>query len=125
MPEAARRLAFVFPGLGNHHAGMGRGVYESEPVFREVVDRCAEILLPWLGEDVREVLYGDHARAPEGPGSGLDLRALLGRAEWDRGAGALTGTRLAQPAMFVTEYALAQVKARHTPKPLMLRPAEE
>jgi DNA topoisomerase-1 len=24
-----------------------------------------------------------------------------------------------------TEYALAQVKARHTPKPLMLRPAEE
>ncbi|HEX9937152.1 MAG TPA: amino acid adenylation domain-containing protein, partial [Longimicrobium sp.] len=109
VPEAARRLAFVFPGLGNHHAGMGRGVYESEPVFREVVDRCAEILLPWLGEDIREALYGDPTRAPEGPGSGLDLRALLGRAERDVGPGALTGTRLAQPAMFVTVYALERL----------------
>jgi acyl transferase domain-containing protein len=79
-------VAFLFPGQGAQHAGMGRELYEGEPVFRAQVDLCCEILAPELGFDLRPVLFaGDDAS---------DKR--------------LTQTSLAQPALFVIEYAMAQ-----------------
>ena len=36
---------------------MGREIYDSEPVFRAAVDRCAEILQPFLDADLRSLLY--------------------------------------------------------------------
>ncbi|MEW5926813.1 MAG: amino acid adenylation domain-containing protein [Gemmatimonadota bacterium] len=114
-PETARRAAFLFPGLGSHYAGMGRGLYESEPVFRDAVDRCAEILRPHLGLDLREVLYPADAPAADGAGfGGIDLRAMLGRAAAEQDDDAqerLNRTQLAQPALFVTEYALHRLWA--------------
>ncbi|HYR08496.1 MAG TPA: type I polyketide synthase, partial [Longimicrobium sp.] len=109
-PEGGQRVAFIFPGLANHYPGMGKGLYESEPLFRETVDRCAQILRPYLGMDLREALYPADAPAPaaDAPG-GLDLRAMLGRAGRDDEVGLLESTRLAQPALFVTEYALARL----------------
>jgi phthiocerol/phenolphthiocerol synthesis type-I polyketide synthase E len=108
--EDGQPVAFIFPGLGSHYPGMGKGLYESEPLFRETVDRCAEILRPYLGMDLREALYPADAPAPaaDAPG-GLDLRAMLGRAGQDDEMGLLESTRLAQPALFVTEYALARL----------------
>ena len=52
---------------------MGRGLYESEPVFRGEVDRCCELLRPHLGLDLRELLFpasgerggGGRAAAPD------------------------------------------------------------
>ncbi|HEX8320033.1 type I polyketide synthase [Longimicrobium sp.] len=109
-PEGGQPVTFVFPGLGNHYPGMGKGLYETEPLFRETVDRCAEILRPWLGMDLREALYPADEPAPaDGAPAGLDLRALLGRAGRDDDMGLLDSTRLAQPALFVTEYALARL----------------
>ncbi|MBW3656710.1 MAG: type I polyketide synthase, partial [Gemmatimonadetes bacterium] len=112
-PEGAQPVAFLFPGLGSHYAGMGRGLYETEPVYRKAVDRCAEVLRPLLGLDLRDVLYpGDAPADEEGDASThIDLRAMLGRAaedERDPGEG-LNATRMAQPALFVTEYALARL----------------
>ncbi|HEX2092532.1 MAG TPA: beta-ketoacyl synthase N-terminal-like domain-containing protein [Longimicrobiaceae bacterium] len=109
-PEGGQPVAFIFPGLGSHYPGMGKGLYESEPLFRETVDRCAGILRPYLGMDLREALYpaDDPAPAADVPG-GLDLRAMLGRAGRDDEMGLLESTRLAQPALFVTEYALARL----------------
>jgi phthiocerol/phenolphthiocerol synthesis type-I polyketide synthase E len=75
-------VAFLFPGQGAQYVGMGRGLYESEPAFRDAVDRCCE-LLPF------------------------DLRALM----WGEGAGAerLQQTETAQPALFVISWATAQL----------------
>jgi phthiocerol/phenolphthiocerol synthesis type-I polyketide synthase E len=109
-PEDGQPVAFIFPGLGNHYPGMGKGLYETEPLFRETVDRCAEILRPWLGMDLRDALYPADELAPaEDAPSGLDLRAMLGRAGRDDEMGPLESTRLAQPSLFVTEYALARL----------------
>ena len=86
---------------------MGRGLYETEPVFRATIDRCAEALLPLIGVDVREVLYPAGADDDAAPRK-LDLRAMLRRRTAvtdDRMNGALVG----QTALFVTEYALAQL----------------
>ena len=54
---ANRPVVFLFPGQGAQHVDMGRGLYADEPVFREWVDRCAALLEPQLGLDVRTVLY--------------------------------------------------------------------
>lgn len=64
---AERPVAFLFPGGGAQYEGMGRGLYETEPVFREALDRCAAILEPVLGFDVRAALH----RGEEGPRSSL------------------------------------------------------
>ncbi|UQA57014.1 FkbM family methyltransferase [Polyangium aurulentum] len=107
----------MFPGLGDHYVNMGLDLYEAEPVFRAEVDRCAELLRPELGLDLREVLYPPSERpgvteakeqgAAKGPG--IDLRRMLGRGADAPSAASirLNETRLAQPALFVVEYALA------------------
>jgi amino acid adenylation domain-containing protein/non-ribosomal peptide synthase protein (TIGR01720 family) len=85
-----RPLALLFPGQGAQRPGMGRGLYEAEPAFRAEVDRAAELLAPHLGLDLRTVLYP--------PGG-----------DPEEAAARLAATALAQPALFVTGYALARL----------------
>ncbi|MGW3991333.1 FkbM family methyltransferase [Streptomyces sp. NPDC004830] len=114
-----RPVAFMFPGLGDHYVGMGRDLYRDFPVFRDAVDACATLLRGELGLDIRSVLFPDpdpnsasgSASASVGGGESVDLRSMLGRDEGVCGGngGLLDGTRLAQPALFVAEYALARL----------------
>ncbi|APR81514.1 Malonyl CoA-acyl carrier protein transacylase [Minicystis rosea] len=83
-------VVFMFPGQGAQHVGMARELYTAHAVFREHVDTCAATLRPLLGLDLREILWPREPRAAE-------AEALL------------RGTALAQPALFVIEYALAQL----------------
>lgn len=84
-------VAFLFPGQGAQYVQMGAGVYQHEPLFREIVDTCAGLLRPHLqGRDVRELLFPQAALAEE-------ATHLLDQ------------TQYTQPALFVIEYALARL----------------
>ncbi len=83
------QIAFLFPGQGEQRPGMGRGLYTREPAFREPVDRCREILCGPLGFDL--------------------LDALFPRPDDPEAAERLARTAVAQPALFVLEYALSQL----------------
>ena len=85
-----RSVVFMFPGQGAQYVNMGAELYRSERMFHEEVDRCAVILIPHLGFDLREVLFpvAEEASAAE------EL---------------LIQTRITQPALFVLEYALAKL----------------
>jgi acyl transferase domain-containing protein len=119
-PTARPSVVFMFPGLGDHYAGMGWELYCTESEFRDTVDRCAALLRGHLDEDIRNYLYPgrDWSRpvlsAPEearvASDTGLDLRAIMARArkqEPAQGADAEDRPAVAQPAIFVTEVALA------------------
>lgn len=88
--SSAPSIVFMFPGQGTQHVNMGRELYDTEDVFRVAVDRCAELLKPHLGLDLRHVIYP----APE--------QAEFAEAQ-------LTQTSLTQPALFVIEYATAKL----------------
>ncbi|HKV10535.1 MAG TPA: type I polyketide synthase, partial [Thermoanaerobaculia bacterium] len=101
-----RPVAFLLPGVGDQYAGMARGLYEGEPVFREELDRCAAILLPLLGLDIRGPLLEE---APAGGGEEMDLRAMLRRGNAPRPGSPLHATRVAQPAMLALGWSLARL----------------
>ena len=61
-PHAARtpRVAFLFSCQGGQYFGMGRELYETEPVFRARIDACDRILAPQLGASLTDLMmYGD------------------------------------------------------------------
>ncbi|MET9795422.1 type I polyketide synthase [Nocardiopsis alba] len=53
------RVGFVFPGQGSQRSGMGRGLYERFPVFREAFDEAIAELEVSLGSGLREVVWGE------------------------------------------------------------------
>jgi len=94
-------VLFLFPGQGAQHPGMGAELYRTEAEFRRCVDRCSEILEPHLGLDLRRLLFTG-ADATDGAATDADAIA-------DEAADRLRQTALAQPALFVVEYALARL----------------
>ena len=56
--DTAPKIAFLYPGQVNGYPGMGRDLYESQPVFRKAVDHCDQILAPMLKQSLVEHIYG-------------------------------------------------------------------
>ncbi|MEO0835391.1 MAG: type I polyketide synthase, partial [Cyanobacteria bacterium J06642_3] len=83
-------ITFMFSGQGSQYSGMATDLYEHEPVFKEVCDRCFQILQPYLDNDLKEIIFPP---APQLPSSSAQINQ----------------TQYAQPAIFVIEYALAQL----------------
>ncbi|MEK8021436.1 MAG: beta-ketoacyl synthase N-terminal-like domain-containing protein, partial [Candidatus Parabeggiatoa sp.] len=89
--DKAPAVVFMFSGQGAQYVNMGLELYQIEPVFREQIDQCAEFLKPHLGLDLRTVLYPNQEQQTE-----LATQKLK-------------QTAITQPALFVIEYALAQL----------------
>ncbi|MBF6618108.1 MAG: aminotransferase class III-fold pyridoxal phosphate-dependent enzyme [Candidimonas sp.] len=83
-PADAPKVGFLYTGQGSQWVGMGKDLYGSDPVFRGVVDHCAAIVDPLIGCSLVTTMFDD------GPDNEL------------------ADTRLAQPALFVLGYALAE-----------------
>lgn len=123
---SARKLVFMFSGLGDHYENMARDIYEQEPVFRDTVNDCCEFLQPLLGYDLREKLYPVHAAKSSGGGEqlstvpDLDIRRILRRDSPGAAIEQRESTSWAHPALFTVEYALARLLESWGIKPHVL-----
>ncbi|MFI0542608.1 type I polyketide synthase [Streptomyces sp. WSLK1-3] len=50
------KTAFVFPGQGHQWAGMGAQLLDTEPVFAQAMNECAEALTPYVDWSLLDVL---------------------------------------------------------------------
>ena len=62
--EPPPKVAFVFTGQASQWVGMGADLYASEPVVREVLDRCDRLLRGARGRSLLDAMFG---RGPEPP----------------------------------------------------------
>ncbi|MGF0539397.1 amino acid adenylation domain-containing protein [Agrobacterium sp. ES01] len=83
-------VVFMFPGQGSQYVGMGAALYKSEPEFARWIDRGTELLQMRFRIDLRD--YICHS------GSVSSHMAAEQRE-----------TRIAQPCLYLVEYALAQL----------------
>ena len=57
------KVAFLFTGQGGQYVNMARKLYDGEPIFRGILDRCDELLRPYLPRSLRSVLYPEHGES--------------------------------------------------------------
>jgi len=86
----APSAVFMFPGVTSQYPNMGRELFETQPVYRAAVEECFRSMDPALAGAVRELLY---------PRPGFEESA----------AEQLSLPSFQLPAIFITEYALAQL----------------
>jgi len=84
-------IVFLFPGQGSQYVTMAQELYQTEATFRAHIDYCSTVLQPYLQLDLRKVLY------PTAPEDMSTMQQLLSQ------------TEVAQPALFMIEYALARL----------------
>ena len=74
---APSKIAFVYTGQNSQWVGMAQTLYETEPVARDILDRCEAIVQSERGESLLDVIFGR--------------------------AGDLDDSRWAQPAVYAVE----------------------
>ncbi|MDT3400981.1 polyketide synthase [Mucilaginibacter terrae] len=87
--DSAGNIVFMFPGQGAQFLNMGKGLYQTEPVFRAAMDECAAILMDILKLDLLDIIY------PE--------------VEDEAAEKLLIQTAHSQPALFSIGYALGKL----------------
>jgi len=86
-PSLNPKVVFLFTGQGSQYPKMGWDLYENEPVFRETLKKCDELLRPHTDDvSLLDILYNS-----------------------DEGDGRIHEARYTQPAIFSVEYALARL----------------
>lgn len=88
LDENATALAFAFPGQGSQYVGMGKALYNEDEAFKKIVDHGCELYKSITQTDLKDLLFNNS--------STTDAEIKLAE------------TAITQPALFITQYAMAK-----------------
>ncbi|MEM7125918.1 MAG: SDR family NAD(P)-dependent oxidoreductase [Chloroflexota bacterium] len=60
------QIAFLFTGQGSQYVGMGQELYQTEPTFRGIIDRCDVVFQEAFGRSLVELLYPEREQVASG-----------------------------------------------------------
>ncbi|MBD2136213.1 SDR family NAD(P)-dependent oxidoreductase [Anabaena sp. FACHB-1237] len=89
--KKAPKISYLCSGQGSQYIGMGRELYNTEPIFKQNLDKCREILFEYIETDIIEIIHTEN-----------DL---------------LDQTAYTQPALFAIEYSLYKTWEHYGIKP--------
>jgi len=89
------KVAWFFTGQGSQFSGMGKELYETQPVFKATIDECAKILQPLIDISLTDLLFKTDSEI-------------------------IHQTQYTQPALFAFEYALGKMWLSWGVKPTMV-----
>ncbi len=104
---AAKSTVFMFPGLGDHYVNMGKGLYETEKIFRDQIDICCNIVKPLLNTDLKRVIYTEDQETNDKEEKKTELQKMLSKNKLSDNL--LNQITFTHSAVFITEYALAKL----------------
>lgn len=102
--QSKPQIAFLFSGQGSQYIGMGRELYATHPDFRATLDKCDELLLPYLDRSILSVIFGAEWKV-----NGAEETQISEESHASSHRLTLADTIYTQPALFSLEYALAQL----------------
>ena len=78
----------MFPGQGSQYLNMGRGLMKTSTIFRDTVEKCCDLINPFLDQDIRNIMFCES------------------HDDFEIKENALKNTYYTQPAIFIIEYSL-------------------